>query len=165
MMLDVLDLATYTRWDITGIDGLQLTKLWFGSGVDRIAPFQSLETTWGDKSCSVLRLCEGNFRISCAESPAQINIPQNYRGWVKQFDWLGAIAIPDVALSCLEEIAIPKPPYRLSHLKLNCALPARIDGIAVLIWRHLLHHQSVIEIHTTQQDLYVVKTRIVGIES
>jgi hypothetical protein len=159
-MLDVLKLATYRRWDIAGVDGLQLAKLWFGPEVDRIAPFQSLETTWADKPCSVLRLCEGNFRISCVESPEKIDIPQDFRGWVKQFDWLSAIAIPDSALSCLEKIAIPKPPYRLSTLKVNCALPARIDGISALIWRHAIWQQPAIELHTARKDLHQLRVKL-----
>lgn len=164
-MLDVLDLATYARWDIAGVDGLQLAKVWFGPEVDRIAPFQSLENTWADKPCSVLRLCEGNFRISCAESPEKIDIPQHYRAWVKQFDWLGAIALPDSALCRLEKIAIPKPPYRLNNLKPNCALPVRVDGIAVLIWKHSICHQPAIELHTAQKDLDGLKTRLERMEN
>jgi hypothetical protein len=161
-MLDIIDLSTYQRWDIAGVDGLQIAKSWFGLEVQLIAPFQSLETAFEDNPCSVLRLCEGNFRISCPSTFKIVDAPQYHRVWAKRFDWLGAIAISDAALSCLETLATPKPPHRLSHLKPNCALPARIDGIAVLIWRHSLGNQPVIEMHTAQKDLYQLKMRLLN---
>jgi hypothetical protein len=152
-MFEIIDLGAYKRWDIAGIDGLEMVKSRFGQAVDRIAPFQSLETVLDGESCSVLRLCEGNFRISCSGNLTIVDSDRNYRAWIKQFDWLSAIAVPDSALSHLQKLARPKPPFRLNDLKLNCAIPARIDGIAVLIWRHSPCDLPIIEIHAAQKDL------------
>ncbi|GAB4376849.1 MAG: hypothetical protein Kow00121_24740 [Elainellaceae cyanobacterium] len=152
-----LHLSTHQRWDIAGIDGLAVAKTLFGESVNHIAPFQSLETHLNGMPCSVLRLCEGNFRVSGHSAElAQINqlIPINQRVWVKQLDWLSAIVIPEaIGLSRLTELAIAKPPYRLSSLAVNCAVPARIQGIAVLVWRHSVQEQPAFELHLATADL------------
>ena len=158
-MLKILDLSTYQRWDMAGANGLQLAKQWFGDTIDRIAMFQSAEVSFQSQACSVLRLCENNFRISCAKS-VEFNTAPIDRTWVKQFDWLAAITVPDSALSHLQQIATPKPPHRLLDLKPNSAVPARIDQIAVLIWRHALIDQAIIEIHAARKDLSNVKAKL-----
>lgn len=40
----------------------------------------------------------------------------------------------------------------------NCAAPARIEGVAVLVWRHPVLGQSAIELHTAVKDLETVET-------
>ena len=50
-------------WDMAGVDGLEVAQTLFGEKVGHLAPFQSLETVVQDKDCSVLRLCDRNFRI------------------------------------------------------------------------------------------------------
>jgi hypothetical protein len=153
MMAEPISLETYYRWDVAGIDGLALMKAWFGEPVERIAPFQSLETEWQGQPCSLLRLCEGNFRLSTAEKIVWPSIPAGLHVWLKQFDWLGAIAIPETALEVLQGIVIPKQPYRLQGLQVNCAIPARLNGIAILIWRHAVAESALLEIQTAQTDL------------
>jgi hypothetical protein len=144
-------------WDIAGVNGLQIMKSLVGEAIDRIAPLQSLETQISGQDCSVLRLCEGNFRISCCgESDfisQALNAAPSQHVWVKQFDWLGSLLLPETAFSQLLPAAIPKPPYRLENLPLHCAAPARIDGISVLVWRHTIDGKAVLELHAAQRDL------------
>lgn len=53
------------QWDIAGVDGLQVVKsLAKCDRISCIAPFQSIETTIAGNPCSILRLCEGNFRLA-----------------------------------------------------------------------------------------------------
>lgn len=149
--------TTVQLWDIAGVNGLQAMKEFVGEPIDRIAPFQSLETQIADVNCSVLRLCEGNFRIACYQENSSLaqaftDLPFD-RFWIKQFDWLGSLILPESTLAPLRSIAIAKPPYRLENLLLHCAVPARIDGISVVIWRHPIAEQSAIELHTARQDL------------
>lgn len=151
-------------WDIAGIDGLEAMRYLVGKEIDRIAPFQSLETQIGGVDCSVLRLCEGNFRISCGE--ASENIPQALsslpvqRVWVRQFDWLASIVLPAADLTLLEAIAVPKPPHRLMNLPQNCAISARIDGISVLVWRHLIFGQPMLELNTAQREMARLQAKL-----
>lgn len=154
-------------WDIAGVDGLQVARALFGEAIDRISPFQSLEALLQDQPCSVLRLCEGNFRVAWqSDSPttfAQIAHPaqQDKRVWVKQFPWLGAIAVPESArLTRLFELAVPKPPHRLIGIQPDCAAPARIDGISVLVWRHVVADQPAFELHAATKDLDTVRAKI-----
>jgi glycine cleavage system aminomethyltransferase T len=58
------------------------------------------------------------------------------------------------------QIAVPKPPYRLRNLQLNCAVPARIDGTAVLVWRHPVLGQPTFELHVAVKDLDLISDRI-----
>ncbi|HIK54231.1 MAG TPA: hypothetical protein IGS37_03595 [Synechococcales cyanobacterium M55_K2018_004] len=159
-------------WDVAGVDGLQVMKRVFGEQSDRIAPFQSLETDLHGLPCSVLRLCEGNFRICC---PEKICCPENRetlpgalraaaancRVWVKQFPWLTAMLLPEeMSLAALAEIARPKPPFHLKALALNCAAPARIEGIAVLVWRHPRQGKERLELHLAQTQWKRVETLV-----
>lgn len=152
-------------WDIAGIDGLQVAKSLFGDQVSHIAPFQSVETTLAGCPCSVLRLCEDNFRITWQGDSAILEqafqLQGKRRAWLKRFDWLGAIALSEmVCLTHLPQIATAKPPYRLSGILVNCAAPARIEGVAVLVWRHPVLGQSAFELHTAVKDLETVKTAV-----
>ncbi len=82
------------------------------------------------------------------------------RVWVRRCD-LSAIALPDSAgLDLLPKIAITKPPYRLEGLALNCAVPARITGISVLIWRHPWLGDPGFELHTAARDTQAVRAKI-----
>jgi len=148
----------YPLWDIAGVDGLEVMKALFGAQVDRIAPFQSLEAELDGWPCSILRLCEGNFRLSWQGDPSikakLANAVVNRRVWMQQFDWIGSLVLPaSVNPIQLADIAIAKPPFQLRSLALHCALPARIDGISVLVWRHLVHGQDQLELHTAVADV------------
>lgn len=128
-------------WDWAGVDGLQFAQALFGEAIAKIAPFQSIEASYRDTPCSVLRLCEGNFRIAVSPDVPFEHQTQplrtGLRMWLKPSDRMEAIALPDaLGQSLLPAIASTKPIYRLNGLQLNCAVPARIGDIAVLVWRH-----------------------------
>lgn len=154
------------RWDIAGIDGLQVARSLFGELVSQLAPFQSLETRVEDCACSVLRLGEGNFRIVGQGKPADLEqtlqqVETQYRVWVRQFNWLSAIVIPDsVGLAILPEMTTTKPPYRLQGMGSDRAVPARIGNISVLTWRHTITGIPVFELHTATQDAETIRKRL-----
>ena len=50
-------------WDFAGVDGGLVARALFGEAAARLSVWQSLDTDWDGSPCSVLRLCEGNFRI------------------------------------------------------------------------------------------------------
>jgi hypothetical protein len=154
---------SHQLWDWAGIDGLQLAQLLFGAAVSKIAPFQSIETTFSGEPCSVLRLCEGNFRLAIAShvsaAPLETNAAE-LNLWVKP-SHLGAIALSEsVGIAHLPQIATTKPIYHLETLQPNCAAPARIDGIAVLIWRHSWQHQPIFELHVAQDHLSSIQHKL-----
>lgn len=164
-MIHVLLPNDYQLWDIAGVDGLQVAKSLFGDEVGCIATFQSIETTLSGCPCSVVRLCEGNFRIAWQGNSTileeAVQRVQGRRAWFKRFDWLGAIALSEsVGLTHLPQIAVAKPPHRLKGMLLNCAAPARIEGAAILVWRHFVLGQSAFELHTAVKDLETVKVRL-----
>jgi len=193
-MTEFLD-SGYQLWDFAGVDGLQFAKALFGETSGRIAPFQSFEfellktdtftinttphsvmprvfdsnetrCSLNGCLCSVLRLGEGNFRISLQGEATVLEqaiaqLQPNYQIWAKRCEWMGAIAIPEtLGLNLLPKIAIPKPPHRLEGLQSNCAVPARIDGISVLIWRHQLG-QPAFELHIAIKDIEAVQAKVV----
>ncbi|NEQ28079.1 MAG: hypothetical protein F6K28_55635 [Microcoleus sp. SIO2G3] len=153
-------------WDFAGIDGLQMAKALFGEAIDRIAVFQSIDTSLSDCPCSVLRLCETNFRVvGYNKFDLQLVLQQatiDRRVWLRQFHWLDAIVLPDSLNSQLPDLAMPKLPHRLP-LPLNCAAPARINSVSVLIWRHLVNGQAAIELHTATRNLPLIQTQLVAI--
>lgn len=157
------EIKTYL-WDIAGVDGLQAMKSIVGEAIDRIAPFRSLESQLGGEHCSILRLCENNFRISCCGDNAPIaqvlNTLSTQHVWIKKFNWLGSLILPEAALSQLLLIAISKPPHRLENLPLHCAAPARINGISVLIWRHPIAGKPALELHAAQKDLPQLQAKL-----
>jgi hypothetical protein len=146
-------------WDIAGVDGLQVMKTLFGEQVDRIAPFQSLEAELDSTSCSVLRLCEGNFRLHWSGTPDRLesmlqSAATGQRVWVKQLPWLVSVTLPtDVNLAKLAQVAIAKPPFSLPSLALHCAAPARLETLSILVWRHTLQTSEILELHTAKQAL------------
>ena len=152
--------AAAQHWDIAGIDGLQVARQLFGASVDRIAPFQSLETQLSGSACSVLRLCEANFRIGWTGDAAEFQaIIQPFLGrqvWVKQFDWLAALKLSAADRDWGEldwgQIAVAKPPHRLTGLANHCAAPARIEGRALLVWRHPLLGWPAVEFQMAAGD-------------
>ncbi|MBE9182869.1 hypothetical protein IQ268_30500 [Oculatella sp. LEGE 06141] len=156
--------TNHQLWDWAGVDGLQLAQSLFGDAVRKIAPFQSLDTTLNGSPCSVLRLCEGNFRVAIAPTAAVEAIIRGRDGlriWVKRCDTMGAIVLPESpGLTLLPQIATTKPIYRLDTLHPNCAAPARIDGMAVLVWRHSWSYQPIVELQVAQRHLTAVKAKL-----
>ena len=153
-------------WDMAGVDGLQVAKQLFGDPIDRIAPFQSLETQLNGYPCSVLRLCEGNFRIGWTGSTAEFQtILQpllGYRIWVKQFDWLAALTLGSQICDWDNfdwgRLAVAKPPHRLTGLANHCAAPARIQNQALLIWRHPVLGEPGVELQMAAGHQSQIKT-------
>ncbi|MBE9076188.1 hypothetical protein IQ241_02570 [Romeria aff. gracilis LEGE 07310] len=146
-------------WDLAGVESLQALQQLLGPTVAQLSPFQSLETSL-DGQCSVLRLCDRNFRLAYNGDLSQhIDLP-NSRTWLKQLNWMGAIAIPDDDFPLLLALASVRPPHRLQGLPLHRAVPAQVGAISVLIWRHPLAGQPAIEIHTATADLAKLKAKI-----
>ncbi|MEM9904658.1 MAG: hypothetical protein AAF921_06515 [Cyanobacteria bacterium P01_D01_bin.44] len=148
----------HSLWDLTGPDGLHAARTLFGEAVDHLAPFQSLETKLQGSPCSVLRLCDRNFRITHEGNFASMinalkmnTLKMNVR--VKQFDWLGSILLPDSLFPTLAKQATVRPPHRLKTLPNHRAVPARINNIPALIWRHPLQAKPIIELHSARTDL------------
>ena len=159
-----INLTDSDLWDFAGIDGLQLAKR-LDMGADRLAPFQSLETTIDHQPCSLLRLCEGNFRLRVQSPMAIAALLQaqqaDLRVWVKQCAWMSAIALPEtIDWHQISSLAVPKPPHRLAGMACDRAVPARINNLSVLIWRHTIYGQPAFELHTATRDLEHVQTAL-----
>ena len=135
-------------WDVTGVDALAVMTEIFGESVGQLAPFQSLETVLGGQDCSVLRLCDRNFRIVAPS--LQVAAQQVY---LRQFDWLSRIRLPIEQLSLLPPVATVRPPHRLKNLPESCAVPIQVSGIAVLLWHHAYQGQPILEGHTARHSL------------
>ncbi|MBW4652644.1 MAG: hypothetical protein KME20_06340 [Kaiparowitsia implicata GSE-PSE-MK54-09C] len=147
----------YTLWDFAGRDGLQAALQLFGPRANRIAPFQSFSTSWQQQPCTVLRLCQHNFRVALPEGAALDLATQalDLSLWVKPCATLATVFLPRAeGLERLPNLATTNPLYRLDPLPLDCAVPARIGNCAVLIWHHTWNTQPYLAIQTvtTQQD-------------
>jgi hypothetical protein len=140
-------------WDMAGVDGLHVAKLLFGDAVDRLSPFQSLETELQGEACSVLRLCDRNFRIAYPGPLDQFGVFRDRNVWIQDFAWLGAASLPIELLPNLTAQATVRPPHRLINLPNHQAVPAQIDGVALLIWRHPNQGQSALELQTARANL------------
>jgi hypothetical protein len=147
-------------WDMAGVDGLHVAKALFGDAVDRLSPFQSLETELQGKPCSVLRLCERNFRIAYPGPLDQLGIFRDCNVWIRQFAWLGAISFPIEQLPNLIAQVAVRPPHRLKNLPNHQAAPAQLDSIALLIWRHPSQGQPALELHAARANLDRLVERI-----
>ncbi|MBW4553824.1 MAG: hypothetical protein KME35_22350 [Aphanocapsa sp. GSE-SYN-MK-11-07L] len=149
-----LDLTDYRLWDFAGVDGLQMAKALFGPAADTIAPWRSLHLDWQGQSLSLLRLCENNFRIGIEGNPQPLvaalqTAAVDAQVWWRPCDRMVAWAMPAaIGADLLPQIAIAKLPHRLLGLPDDCALPGRIAGNAVVVWRHCLQGQSAFEIQT-----------------
>ncbi|MEO1404133.1 MAG: hypothetical protein AAFV72_23185 [Cyanobacteria bacterium J06635_1] len=140
-------------WDLAGPDSLYAAKTLFGEAIDHLAPFQSLETTLQGRACSVLRLCDRNFRIAYTGRLDHMVAALDKDLWVKQFDWLGSVSLPVNLFSSLTKHAKVRPPHRLTTLPNHCAVPAQLNNIPVLIWRHPVHNQPTLDLHVANTDL------------
>lgn len=140
-------------WDMTGVDSVEVAQLIFGKQTIYLAPFQSVDIVLEGEGCSVLRLCDRNFRIRYAGPLKQLIHPLQRCVSLQQYDWLGTLTIPTHQLSALTKRATIRPPHRLENLPDHQAVPARLQGISLLIWRHFIQEQSAIEIHTAKKDL------------
>ncbi|MGB7084289.1 MAG: hypothetical protein WBD47_01955 [Phormidesmis sp.] len=161
-------------WDMAGLEGLQVAKAVFGEAVGYLAPFQSLETVLANEGCSVLRLCDRNFRIAYSGSldqliADQLTTPQpatthpslsKRNVWIRQYSWLSAIPLPAQKFQALTARATIRAPHRLAGLPNHQAVPAQLDNIAMLIWRHAPLAQPAIEIHAARADIEALIEKI-----
>ncbi len=139
-------------WDMAGKDALAVAQQLFGHQVGYLSPFQSVETVREGQACSVLRLCNCNFRISCADALDQ-QVATHQRGvWIKQYGWLSTLSLPIEQLSALTKTATTRAPHRLQNLPNNQAVPASFKGIPVLIWRHPIQGEPAVELHVAATD-------------
>lgn len=177
------NLSRYQLWDIVGSDSVQLVKLLFSDAVTSLAPFQSLDVIFTGYQYSALRLGESNFRLGLYGEQGDYGgltfeqtLAQARRGlqvWAKRWDEvngknatasLKAIALPQfTALDLLPQIAVVRAPHCLEELPPNHAIPARLDGISVLIWRHQLLSESAFELHTAVRDAEAIEVKLINI--
>lgn len=147
-------------WDMAGVDGLAVAKHLFGEEVGYLAPFQSMETVLEGKDCSVLRMCDRNFRIVYPGPLTQLVDPIQADIWLKQFDWLTRLYLP---INFREKIilqATVRPPHRLEKLPNHRAVPAQLQGIPLLIWQHPNQGQASLELHVARKDLEPLLTKL-----
>ncbi|MBE9140805.1 hypothetical protein IQ254_27005 [Nodosilinea sp. LEGE 07088] len=140
-------------WDMAGADGLVAAKTLLGDQVDRLAPFQSLETTLEGLPCAVLRLCDRNFRITYPGPLDALVADRSLQLWVKQQPWLGAIVLPAASLPLVAANATVRAPHRLRSLPLHCAAPAQLSGLPILVWHHPLGEQPGLELQAARVQI------------
>ncbi|MFQ4135177.1 hypothetical protein PGN35_002550 [Nodosilinea sp. PGN35] len=147
------ELTISQPWDMAGADGLVAARALFGETVDHLAPFQSMETALEGEACSVLRLCDRNFRVTYPGPLDRLVAALHLRVWVRQLDWLGAIALPAANLPAIAALATVRAPHRLSPLPLHRAVPAQVTTIAVLVWHHPEGESAVVELHLARHQI------------
>jgi hypothetical protein len=147
-------------WDMAGVDGLAVAKHLFGEEVGYLAPFQSVETTLQGKDCSVLRLCDRNFRISYPDPLHPLIAPLHSNVWCKQFDWLTSLSLSINFLPKIISQATVRPPHRLENSPNHQAIPAQISDIPLLIWQHSRQEQPVIELHLARKRIKDVTSKL-----
>lgn len=146
-------------WDFAGVDGLQAAIALFTPAISRLAPFQSLTAEFDHQPCSVLRLCDNNFRVAlpgpmsfdATFEAAIAALPLNI--WVKPCPAAVLVLPVDFGLARLSAIATIKPIYRLSPFPCERAVPARINGLGILAWHHCWRGQPRLEIQTAQANI------------
>lgn len=143
-------LDDYVLWDFAGVDGLQAAIALFTPAVSRISPFQSLTTEFNQQPCSVLRLCENNFRVALSEQKdfGKSIATLKLKVWSKPCSATTFTLSAGLGLARLSKIATTKPPYTLSPFPCDRAVPARIDGFAILAWHHSWRSQPRLDIQT-----------------
>lgn len=149
----------YDLWDFAGVDGLQAAIALFTPAISHIAPFQSLTTNFNHQPCSVLRLCDNNFRVALSEKQAfdQAISTLNFNVWCKPCPAVTLVIPTDVGLAYLPKIATTKPRYTLDLFPCDRAVPARINGIAILVWHHSWYGQPKMDIQMARANFEVIR--------
>jgi len=162
-MTNPISLPSTFLWDIAGVDGLAVMKRLIGEECDRIAPFQSLETDLDHTPCTILRLCEANFRLRWMGDSAHLQsrlgvATADQQVWVKQFPWLVSVPLlHGISVEQLSGVAIARVPFSVEYLGMDCAAPVRIGRHGCLIWRHSIQGRAVIELHSALQTIQELK--------
>jgi hypothetical protein len=162
-----LNLTYYQLWDCDGMDSWSLVKQLFSRAVTKIAPFQSLDVIFTGYQYSVLRLGEEHFRLGLygelgtyggltfAETIAQAREGLQVRAAV--CDRNRAIALPTtLALDILPNLTAITQEQLLAHR----AIPVEIEGIPVLLWRHQLLSQPIVELHAATGEIEAIAHRV-----
>lgn len=141
-------------WDFAGVDGLQVAIALFSSQVSHLAPFQSLTAEFHQQTCAVLRLCEGNFRVAL---PLEFDLEQavnclDQTVWVKPCQTANLIVPASSGLERLAQIATTKPVFTLKPFPRDRAVPARINGTAILAWHLSWQGQPALLLQTAVAD-------------
>ncbi len=152
-------------WDLSGVDSLEVAQSLFGEEVTYLSPFQSVETSLAGRACSVLRLCDRNFRIRYSGPLDKSVLSLQRCVWVKQYDWLGSLTLPIEQLPKLIENATARAPHRLTSLPNHQAVPARSKDIPLLIWRHTIQEMPAVELHAAQSEIDRLKQLVDPISS
>ncbi len=160
-----LNLTYYQLWDFEGRGSLQLVERLFSRAVTKIAPCQSLDVIFTGYQYSVLRLGEKHFRLGLygelgtyggltfAETIAQAREGLQVRAAV--CDW--AVALPTaIALDILPNLAT----ITQEQLPSGRAVPAEIEGIPVLLWRHQLLSQPIVELHAATGEIEAIAHQV-----
>jgi len=149
----------YWLWDFAGVDGLQAAIALFTPAIAHLAPYQSLTATFQQQPCAVLRLCENNFRVALPEQmPFEAAIAAlALQVWVKPCLAANLVLPVDEGLSRLREIATTKPIYTLHPFPCDRAVPARIEGLAILAWYHRWQGQPRLTIQTAQANVQAIQ--------
>ena len=140
-------------WDLAGVDGLAVARQLFGEDVCHLAPFQSLETTLQRQDCSVLRLCDRNFRIVYSGALHQLVGPLEANIWLNQFDWLVRLLLPTTMLATISAQATVRPPHRLINIPNHQAVPIQLQTIPLLLWQHSWQGEPTLELHAAKKDV------------
>ncbi|MEL6555717.1 MAG: hypothetical protein AAFQ63_19990 [Cyanobacteria bacterium J06621_11] len=143
-------MSEYVLWDFAGVDGLQAAIALFTPAISHLSPFQSLTTNFHHQPCSILRLCENNFRVALSENLdfddaiAHLNL----KVWHQPYSAANLVVPTERGLALLPKIATTKPLYTLNPFPCDRAVPARINGIAILAWHYLWDNQPRLAIQT-----------------
>ncbi|WP_204137001.1 hypothetical protein [Halomicronema sp. CCY15110] len=151
--------SDYWLWDFAGVDGLQAAIALFSPAISHLSPFQSLTAEFGQQPCSVLRLCENNFRVALPEpmafdsaiSALELSV------WVKPCPAATLLLPVEAGLERLRAIATTKPIYTLHPFPCDRAVPARINDLAILAWHHSWQGQPRLTLQTAQENVEAIQ--------
>lgn len=149
----------YVLWDFAGVDGRQAAIALFTPAIAHLAPFQSRTAAFQHQSCAVLRLCENNFRVALPEklSLEAAIAALALQVWVKPCAAANLVLPVDEGLSRLRAIATTKPIYTLNPFPCDRAVPARIEGLAMLAWHHHWQGQPRLTLQTAQAHVEAIQ--------
>ncbi|PSN17200.1 hypothetical protein C7271_18995 [filamentous cyanobacterium CCP5] len=159
--INPLDMAI---WDFAGVDGLQTAIALFSAAVSQLAPFQSVTTRFNQQPCSVLRLCENNFRVVLSDDTgfSQAVASLESKVWVSPSPTANLRLPATRGIERLAQIATTKPVYRLDPFPCDRAVPARIDGAAIVAWHLPWQGQPRLLIQAAAADLRTVQAAFTG---
>lgn len=146
-------------WDFAGVDGRQAAIALFTPAISHLTPFQSLTAEFQHQPCAVLRLCENNFRVALPEKmPFEAAIAAlELQVWVKPCPAANLVLPVDEGLSRLRAIATTKPIYTLHPFPCDRAVPAHIEGLAMLAWHHRWQGQPRLTVQTAQANVQAIQ--------